>query len=112
MLDTPEIFKSSWTGTLSAMEGEVTIAIGGTALIGGVLAGWVLFSDQITPARFVAIHRAVARFLAHVNQPVMAHVDPGKPKTVRWAKMLDMGAHKMEMFPDGRKMLRTETHVS
>ena len=112
MLDTPETFRGSWPGTLSAMEGKDMIAIGGTALIGGTLAGWVLFSDQITPPRFVAIHRAVVRFLTHVNQPVMSHVDPEKPKTMRWAKMLDMGTKKMELFPDGREMLRTETHVS
>ena len=64
VLDKPEMFRGLWPDTYSALDGDVLAAISGAPLIDGMVAGWVLFTDRITPARFLVVHRMAVRFLA------------------------------------------------
>ncbi len=111
LLDDPASFELLWGEICSAIDGEDLIAIGGASSLGDMLGGWVLFTDQITPARFVAIHRAVVRGLAYINEPVVAHVDPDSSQATRWATMLGMNGRQMDVMPDGREMARMTTHA-
>lgn len=105
MLDNPSQFRELWSQTCSALD-DGLIAIGGAAGVGGMIGGWVLFTDRITPARFLSIHRTVVRGLSDIHEPVIAHVDPRNPEAMRWAKMLDMRAKNMDTLLDGRTMTR------
>lgn len=111
LLDAPQYFKNLWGETYSALDGDDLIAIGGVLSSLDIVSGWVLFTDKITPARFVAVHKAVVRGLAYIHEPVMVHVDPDRSQAVRWATMLGMNGRQMEMMPDGREMARMTTHA-
>ena len=114
MLDTPAIFREAWGQTYSAFDGDELIAIGGATLADGVSGGWDLCTNKITPKCFIAIHRAVARGLEYSRQSndlVFAHVDPNAPQAVRWAELLGLEPRRTDIFPDGRKMLRVDSHV-
>ncbi len=112
MLDDPRSFRELWPETYSALEDGELIAIGGSISTDGVTSGWVLFTDKITPARFVPIHRAVARFMDIFEHPIFAHVDPDNPAAVRWAGLLGLETRRADVLTDGRRMLRVEGHVS
>ena len=115
MLDDPGIFREHWPETYSAIDGIKLVAIGGTTWVDCRLGGWVVFTDAISPARFLAIHRIVARRLMWfegINAPVFIHVDPANPQAMRWAGLLGLEMRRTEVFPDGRRMLRAENHVS
>lgn len=105
MMDDPLTFGAVWGETYSAIDGDDLVAIGGV-LSAGEMSGWVLFTDKITPARFVAVHRAVARGLSYIHEPIVVHVDPDKPQATRWATMLGMNSQQLETMPDGREMMR------
>ena len=114
MLDDPQSFCEWWSSTYSALADGKLIAIGGWTLIERALGGWVLFTDKITPARFVRIHRTVARrliFFEQLNDPVFAHLDPDNPQAMRWAGLLGLETQRTDILPDGRRMLRAETYV-
>ncbi len=111
LLEAPEYFKDLWGETYSAIDRDDLVAIGGTLPALDGLFGWVLFTDKITPARFVAVHRAVTRGLSYINEPVSVHVDPDRPQAIRWAGMLGMNGRQTETLPDGREMARITTHV-
>ncbi len=106
MLDDPLEFREMWAETMSALDGDRLVAIGGLVRAGAEIGGWVLFTDNITPAGFVAIHRAVVRGLEMAHGPVVVHIDPDKPQAGRWADMLGMNGRRVETMPDGRTMVR------
>ena len=106
MLENPWAFRELWGETQSALDGDLLISIGGLVRVGDLMGGWVLFTDQVTPARFLAIHRAVVRELEMIHGPVVVHIDPDKPKTGRWATMLGMNGRRMETMPNGRTLIR------
>ena len=108
-LDDPTSFRDWWPQTVSAFGGDELVAIGGLVRVEGALAGWALFTDKITPARFVAIHRTVARFLARLEQTggtIFVHVDPDNRQAARWAGLLGLQARCIDVMPDGREMTR------
>ena len=114
MLDEPGIFRELWPNTFSALDGDELIAIGGSVVAEGKLAGWMLFSDKIKPRHFLLIHRQALLFLAHSEQivdSVFAHVDPDNPNAVRWAGLLGLEARRTDFLPGGKRMLRFENHV-
>ena len=85
------------------------IAIGGLVPLYGSLGGWVLFTHEITPARFLVINRAVARVLDAAG--AFAHIDPEKPLAMRWAELLEMKPKCADILPDGRRVLRMVADV-
>ena len=114
LLDDPSFFRVLWPETYSAIDGDELAGIGGHTLIDGVSGGWALFTNKITPARFLVIHRTVVRALIcfeGINDPIFAHVDPNNPQAVRWAGLLGLDTRRTDVLPDGRRMLRVETHV-
>lgn len=114
MLDDPGLFREHWPETYSAIDGIKLVAIGGTTWVDRTLGGWVLFTTHCTPARFLAIHRIVARRLMwfeEIHHPVFIHIDPNNPRAVRWAGLLGLETRRTEVFPDGRRMLRAEGDV-
>lgn len=109
MLDDPGNYRAQWETTYSAFDGDDLIAIGGATLVEAVSGAWVLFTDKITPARFMAIHRTAVRFLVcfeQIGDPLFAHVDPDNGNAVRWAGLLGMETGRTDVLPDGRRMLR------
>ena len=114
-LDDPGMFRLLWPETNSALDGDDLVALGGTTFIDGASGGWMLFTDKITPAYFVLIHRYAVHFLRHfeqINHPLFMHVDPDNPNAKRWAGLLGLETKRTDILPDGRRMLRVETHVS
>ena len=111
MLDDPASFRELWSGTDSALDGDELIAIGGSVFVEGMWGGWALFTDAITPRRFVVIHRAVSRVLEQFDQKTFVHLDPDNPQAARWSKLLGFKTLWLEFLPDGRKMLRAEADV-
>ncbi len=89
ILDDPQVFLDKWSGTRSAIDRDELVAIGGTVPTDGITGGWVLFTDRITPVRFLVIHRAITRTLSEMDGALIAHVDLRNPKAVRWVKLLD-----------------------
>lgn len=115
MLDDPGAFRHLWPHTFSALDRDELIAIGGATSVDGMSGGWVLFTDKITPARFLVIHRTVARGLVcfeQINDPIFVHVNPDNAQAVRWAGLLGLETRRTDVLPDGRRMLRIESHVS
>ena len=114
MLDDPWSFNALWPHTFSALDDDELIAIGGATLLEGASGGWVLFSNKITPARFLVVHRTAVRFLVcfeQINDPIFAHVDPDNPKALRWAALLGLETGRTDVLPNGRRMLRAASHV-
>ena len=112
MLDNPASFRELWPGADSALDGDTLIAIGGSVFREGMWGGWTLFTNAITPIRFVSIHRVVSRVLEQVDQTTFVHLDPDNPEAARWAKLLGFKTLWLEFLPDGHRMLRAESHVS
>lgn len=88
LLNDPSVFHEQWPETFSALVDDELVAIGGTIALAQQTGGWVLFTDKITPLRFVVIHRAVERALAGIDQSVTVHINPNNPEAVRWARIL------------------------
>ena len=117
MFDDPMAFYALWPDTVSAFDGVPwnggeLIAIGGTTLIDGESGGWVLFTDKITPARFLPIHRTVVRYLVcfeQINDPIFAPVDPDWPEAVRWSQLLGMDTRRTDVLPGGRTVRRVSS---
>ena len=84
LFDKPSNFSEVWLETRSALDRGDLIAIGGTKTGRGLKGGWVLFTNKITPARFLTIHRVIMRTLSEMDGALIAHVDPRNPKAARW----------------------------
>ena len=111
LLDTPLQFCDLWELTYSAIDGKDVIAIGGLVPTDdGNKGGWVLFTDKVTPARFLGVHRALERYLRDADA-IFAHIDPSSSVSVRWAQVLGLEVTGTEVLPGGREMLRAESHV-
>lgn len=105
ILDDPWGFRKLWPETYSALSSAELIAVGGWSVIDGVLGGWVLFTDKITPARFLVIHRTAARFLVcfeQINDPIFLQPDPDNAKAMRWAGLLGLDTRRTDVLADGR----------
>ena len=66
------------TGLFNELKRRNVIRVGLAYLV----AGWVLFTDRVTPARFVRIHRMIVRFMVCFERhhlPILAHLDPDNP---------------------------------
>ncbi len=110
LLDNPLQFSHLWGETYSAIDGEDVIAIGGLVPADDGQGGWVLFTDKVTPARFLGVHRALERYLRSTDA-IFAHIDPSSSVSVRWAQVLGLEVTGTEVLPDGREMLRADSHV-
>lgn len=114
ILDDPCGFRELWPETYSALDGDELIAVGGSTWVDGVSGGWVLFTDKITPSRFLAIHRTAARFLVcfeQINDPIFVHVDPDNAQAMRWAGLLGLETRRTDVLADGRRILKVDNHV-
>ena len=113
MLDDPWAFRASWPTTYSALDGDELVAVGGSTLVDGVSGGWVLFTDKIRPAHFLAIHRIVARTLVcfeQINDPIFVRVDPGNPQAARWVGLLGLETRRTDVLADGSVDRREPCH--
>lgn len=93
----------------SAIADDGLVAVGGMVCTDDGTGVWLLFTDKITPGRFVAIYRELARGLATVialGEPVFIHVDPNYPEARRLAERLGFRLQRTEVFDDGRDMIR------
>ena len=115
LLDDPWRFHSLWPHTYSALDGAELIAVGGKSVDDGVLSGWILFTDKITPARFLVIHRGIVRILVCnelSNKPIFLQPDPDNAQAIRWAGLLGLATRLTEVLPDGSQMLRVGGYVN
>ena len=114
MLDDPSALREFWEPEIfSALDGDELIAVGGSTLVDGMSGGWVLFTDRITPARFVVIHRTAVRFLVcfeQINDPIFVQVDPGNAQALRWAGLLGLETRRTDVLADGRVERRVPCH--
>ena len=113
-LEKPSAWRGLWPDTISVFDGDELIAIGGIASFVDILDAWILFTDNITPARFLLVHRVVVRVLLHFEQmhdPIIAHIDARNPNAARWAALLALETRRIETLPDGSRTLRLESHV-
>jgi hypothetical protein len=110
LFDNPLQFADLWVETYTAMNGNDVIAIGGLVPSDGGKGGWVLFTDKVTPGRFLKIHKALERYLRS-SDAIYAHVDPESKVSVRWAQVLGLEVTGIDVFPDGREMMRVEANV-
>lgn len=93
----------------TALDGDEVVAMGGLVPEWpGRATAWMVIGANAGP-HFVALHRAVYRFL--VRSPyrrIEAHVDVGFEAGVRWVKMMgfEMEAYLRAFRPDGADMLQ------
>ena len=107
MLETDPFSKvgMSW----SAVADDGLVAVGGLGRTDDGLAVWLLFTDRITPGRFVAIYRELVRRLAQVldaGEAVVVHIDPDFPEAARLAEKLGFRRDGEFRFDDGKNMTR------
>ncbi len=113
VLDKPEMFRGFWPDTYSALDGDLLVAIGGAPLIQDEYGAWVLFTDKITPARFLVVHRTAVRFLVLFeknNDPIFAHFDPNNPAAVS-AALAVTGLVAPVPIPTGQIMIMGDYFV-
>ena len=113
MFTDPSVFREHWPTTYSGLDGDELVAVGGSTLVDGVSGGWVLFTDKITPARFLVIHRTVVRSLVcfeQISDPIFVHVDPGNPQAMRWAGILALETRRTDVLADGSVDRREPCH--
>lgn len=111
MFDHPEQV-GNWQFMASGFFGDDLVVIGGCPKIDGHFVGWLLFSDKILPSRFIGVHRAVLgimRNLELAGDPVAADINPRRPASVRWARLLGLDSHKL--LSTGETLLRMENLV-
>ncbi len=91
----------------SAIMGDGLVGVGGLVMAGDKCAAWLLFTDKITPGRFVAIYRVLARCLATLLEsgPVLVHIDPDYPEATRLAEKLGFRKDGEDRL-NGRDMIR------
>ena len=97
----------------SVIDGEGLICVGGMVDTDDGIEAWVLFTENITPARFVVVYREFARRLTKMQETgkaVFIHVDPTYPEAVRMAEKLGFQVVGEELF-GGRNMIRMVTNV-
>ena len=85
------------------------VGVGGLGEIDGETAAWFLFTDRITPGRFVSVYRALAHHLAKVladGGSVFIHVNPDYPEALRLAQRLGFRGTQTETVHGGRIMIR------
>lgn len=102
----------SLLGPLSwaAVSGAGVVAVGGICDI-RVSAGWLLFTDKITPASFIAVWRAARRAIdvaRRAGEGFVVHVDPDYPEALRLAELLGLTPEGKEVV-GGRMLLRMST---
>ena len=94
----------------SAFAEDGLVAVGGLGRTDdGGLAVWLLFTDRITPGRFVAIYRELARRLEQVldaGESLTVHIDPDFPEAARLAERLGFRRDGEFRFDDGKNMIR------
>ena len=94
----------------SAVAEDGLVAVGGLGRMDdGGLGVWLLFTDRITPGRFVAIYRELARRLEEVldaGETLSVHIDPSFPEAARLAEKLGFLRCGEFHFDDGKKMIR------
>ena len=93
----------------SAIAEDGLVAVGGLGNTGDGLAVWLLFTDRITPGRFVAIYRELARRLEQVldaGESLVVHIDPDFPEAARLAEKLGFLRCGEFRFDDGQRMIR------
>ncbi len=92
----------------SAIADGRLIGVGGQVRIDDETGVWVLFTDRITPGRFIAVYRELARRLAGLldsGEVVLIHIDPDYPEATRLAKKLGFREDGDEIF-EGRRLIR------
>lgn len=93
----------------SALADDELVAVGGLVPFEGTTSTWLIFTDRITPGRFVAVYRELVwrlDALRVAGVEVMVHLAPGYPEAARLAGKLGfMGAGK-DFFDDGTGMTR------
>ncbi len=98
----------------SAIADDGLVAVGGLVRANDGFGAWLLFTDRITPGRFVAIYRELARRLAGLlesGEAVLVHIDPDYPEASRLAKKLGFQEAGEDHLDDGRRMIRMMAHV-
>ena len=98
----------------SAMADDGLVAVGGLGNTCDGLGVWLLFTDRITPGRFVAIYRELARRLEQVldaGETLIVHIDPDFPEAHRLAVKLGFRRDGEFRFDDGRNMIRMVAHA-
>jgi len=104
MLENPETFQGAWCG----FYGRDLIAIGGGVVVGEEIAGWILFTDKVTPRRFLALHRVIERMIQEWESNGFSfyiHVDPSYKQADRWARLMGFSLRDDEQV-EGRTMKR------
>lgn len=105
MFGDPHDFAGGWS---AFYEGEL-IAIGAARLAGDTVGGAVLFSDKITPRRFLAFHNALLGIIKNYEAKGLTpfvHIDPDYPQAQRWAELMgfsqvgfdEVGGRTMQRF--------------
>lgn len=98
----------------SALAEDGLVCVGGLVPVDGVVGAWVLFTDRVTPGRFVAIYRELARRLTELldqGEAVLVHIDPDYPAAARLADRLGFRTDGVDHFSDGRRMTRMVADV-
>ncbi len=109
-------FNGSGT-TWAGLFGDDLVCIGGMVQspeAANEIAAWLLFTDRITPGRFVAVYREAMRMLTallRTGTRVVIHVDPQYPEAVRMAAKLRFRESGEIQFYDGRTMIRMVADV-
>ncbi len=101
---------SNW----SAVAEDGLVAVGGLVHTDEGIGAWLLFTDRITPGRFVAVYRELARRLADLlesGEAVFVHIDPVYPEASRLAEKLGFQKDGEDRFDDGRSMTRMVANV-
>lgn len=97
----------------SMFSGDELICVGGLVGLYDAVGAWLLFTDRITPGRFVAVYREMKRRLAELlegGDPVLVHIDPDYPEALRMANMLGFRKDGEDHI-DGRTMIRMVADV-
>ncbi len=106
MFANPEGFAGGWS---AFYKGEL-VAIGAARIIGDAVSGAVLFTDAITPRRFLALHNALEGIIRDYEakgfEPFI-HIDPDYPQAQRWAELLGFTQVGFDEI-QGRTMQRYE----
>ncbi len=93
----------------SAVADEGLVAVGGMVRVEDGVIAWLLFTDRITPGRFIAIYRELKRrleWLLEAGDSVLVHIDPDYPEAARLAEKLGFHRDGEDRFNDGRSMIR------
>ena len=94
--------------TTSLFYDDELVCVGGLVRFDNKTWAWLMFTDKITPGRFVAIYREMKRRLAELleaGETVLVHIDPNYPEALRMAVKLGFREDGEDRF-EGRSMIR------